>query len=293
MLYENIAVTGGNGVLGDAIVRNLMLDRRVTSLDISPAKTGTQFHHTDVLSLDGVRASLKGHDAIVHVAGLLLPEDPIEKMFQVNVVGTWNVCQAAAELNIKKLVLISSECSSGIINICGMRQPCPDYLPIDEEHPLRPLETYGMSKQLVELTAQSYARRGQMEVVALRPTFVLAPGKEDKVAALRMEDDPGLWSYVELHDVVQAARLALDYKGAEFSAFYLSARDTFSREPTLEFMERKFGRLPEIRSPEVYEADPFAAIWDLTRSEQHLGFAPKSDWRKFLSAKRDPKSRKI
>lgn len=283
MKYESIAVTGGNGALGRAIVRDLIRDAAVTSLDVTPGRPGVRSRYTDVLSLDSLRDALKGHDAVVHAAALLLPKDPLDQMFQVNVVGTWNVCQAASELGINKLVLLSSECASGIINICGMRQPCPDYLPIDESHPLRPLETYGMSKQLNELTAWSYARRGKMRVVALRPTLIVMPGMEKTVSKTRQKDDPDLWSYVEIRDVVQATRLALDYEGPEFDAFYLSARDTYAPEPTLAFMERKFGRLPEIRKPEIYKGNRFAAIWDLSRSETLLGLKPESDWRRFLA----------
>lgn len=283
MRQQSIAVTGGNGVLGNAIVRDLSLDAKVTSLDITPGQPGVHSRYTDILAMDSLRTALAGHDAIVHVAALLLPGDSQEKMFNVNVVGTWNLLQVAEELAIRKVVLLSSECSSGIININGMRQSRPDYLPIDEAHPLRPLETYGMSKQLNEVTAQAFARRGEMQIVALRPTLVLVPGMEESVRRIRKADDRDLWSYVELCDVVQAARLALDYDGPAFDSFYLSARDTFSPEETLTFMARKFGGLPEIRDVGLFEDNPHAAIWDMRRSENLLGLKPESDWRRFTA----------
>jgi nucleoside-diphosphate-sugar epimerase len=284
--YQKIAVTGGNGALGNAIVRDLMTDREVTSLDIAPGRPGVRSRYVDIMSIDNLRSALEGQDAIVHVAALLLPTDPEDKLFRVNVLGTWNVLEAARELGIGKVVIMSSECASGIINLYRKPPPCPDYLPVDEDHALRPPETYGVSKQINEITARSFANRGAMQVVALRPTLVVRPDMGDYIEHARKIDDPDLWSYVELHDVVQAARLAIDYEGPPFDAFYLSARDTFAPEPTLTFMERRFGYLPEIRNPQLYEANPHAAIWDLRRAETLLGFSPQSNWRQVVAGKR-------
>ena len=286
MNHGSIAVTGGNGRLGREIVRDLSALGTVTSIDIRPGAAGTSWKQADVLSQDQLRGALKGHDAIVHAAALLLPTEPAARMFEVNVVGTWNVLEVAADFGIRKVVLISSECSSGIINISGIDNARPDYLPVDEDHPLRPMETYGLSKQLAEMAARSHARRGAMQIVALRPTLIVMPEMAGYVAAVRQKDDPDLWSYVELRDVVRAVRLALDYKGPAFDAFYLSARDTFSTEETLSFMKRRFGRLPEIRAPRLYEDNPFAAIWDLSRSDRLLNFRPESDWRRLLAETR-------
>ena len=283
MTYGSIAVTGGNGRLGREIVHDLSGSSSVTSVDMRPGPAGSRWRQADILSPDQLRTALQGHDAIVHAAALLLPTDPVEKLFEANVVGTWNVLRVASELGIGRIVLISSECSSGIINITGVGNASPDYLPVDEDHPLRPSDTYGLTKQLAEVTATSFARRGAMQVVALRPTLIVTPEMAGYVASVRRKDDPDLWSYVELRDVVQAVRLALDYEGPPFAAFYLSARDTFSPEQTLVFMKRRFGRLPEVRSPQLYEQNPHAAIWDLSRSERLLGFRPESDWRRLLA----------
>jgi len=286
MKPDRIAITGGNGVVGHAIVRDLMADREVVSLDITPGRPGVRSRYVDIMSLENLRSALEGQDAIVHVAALLLPTDPEDRLFRINVIGTWNVLQTARELGIRKIVIMSSECASGIINVYRRLPSCPDYLPVDEDHPLRPPETYGVSKQINEITARSFASDGGMQIVALRPTLVVRPDMGDYIERTRSIDDPDLWSYVELCDVVQATRLALDYEGPSFDAFYLSARDTFAPDETLAFMERRFGRLPEIRDPALYGANPHAAIWDLRRSERLLGFRPESDWRRVMSDRR-------
>lgn len=283
MTYGSIAVTGGNGRLGREIVQDLSALGATTSIDVRAGPAGANWRQADVLSPDELRNALKGHDAIVHAAALLQPADPLAKLFEVNVVGTWNVLHIAAELGIGRIVVLSSECSSGIINISGGRQACPDYLPVDEDHPLRPSDTYGLSKQLAEISAMSFARRGAIQVVALRPTLIVTPEMAGYIASVRRKDDPDLWSYVELRDVVRAVRLALEYEGPPFDSFYLSARDTFSLEETLVFMKRKFGHLPDVRAPRLYQENPYAAIWDMSRSERLLRFRAESDWRRLLT----------
>jgi nucleoside-diphosphate-sugar epimerase len=280
--FRSIAVTGGNGQLGQAVVKELSDSAEVTSLDLTPGRPGVVSRYTDITSLESLRYALKGFEAVVHIAALLQPEDPDDRMFEVNVTGTWNVLQAASELGIRKIVIISSETASGIINITRVPLAVPEYLPIDEAHPLRPVETYGMSKQLCEVMAQSFARRDHMEIVVLRPTLILFPGWEEYVLRTRTADDPDLWSYVVVWDVARAVRLALRPRGTAYSVFYLSARDTFSPEPTLDFMRRRFGPIEDIRRPELFRRNPHASIWDLINAEQQLGFRPEYDWRRFL-----------
>ena len=281
--YKKIAVTGGNGALGTHVVDSLSHQTDVTSLDITPGRPGVRSRYVDVMNLPGLREALEGHDAVVHLAALLTMSYPEEEIFSINVQGTWNVLSAAADLGIRKVVLLSSECATGIINISRMPLARPEYLPIDEDHPLRPYDAYGLSKQISEEIARCFARRSGIEIVALRPTLIVMPGMEQQIRSLRGCEDPDLWSYVEVVDVVQGVRRALELPdGHGFQVFFLSAEETFSPEPTLEFMARAFGVLPPIRKPELYDRNPHAAIWDLSRARSVLGFLPQSSWRRFI-----------
>ncbi|MBL26221.1 MAG: hypothetical protein CMM50_01540 [Rhodospirillaceae bacterium] len=282
MPFSSVAVTGGNGRLGQAVVAELARVADVTSIDITPGRPGVRSRYADLRSREGLRHALEGHEAVVHAAALLLPEDPSDRMFEINVLGTWNLLHTAREVGIRKVVLISSETASGVINITHVPQAKPEYLPIDEKHPLRPRETYGLSKQLCEVMGEGLARNGDLQIVALRPTLILTPGWEDYVERTRRTEDPDLWSYVVVWDVARAARLALSVDCGPFNAFYIQAEDTFAPEPTIDFMRRRFGDIPEIRKPEVYAANPFAAIFDGAKAAEMLGFRPQYDWRRFL-----------
>jgi nucleoside-diphosphate-sugar epimerase len=281
--FQRVAVTGGNGALGRFVVDDLSRDASVTSLDLLPGRQGVRSRYVDVMNLPGLRRALEGHDAVVHLAALLTADHSEERILSINVQGTWNVLSAVADLGIQKVVLLSSECATGIINISRMELAKPEYLPIDEDHPLRPYDAYGVSKQLAEEIGRCFARRSHAQVVALRPTLIVMPGMEEHVRRVHDSEDPDLWSYVEVADVVQGIRRALELRdGREFEVFFLSATDTYAAEPTLKFMARTFGGLPPIRKPELYERNPFAAIWDLARAQSVLGFVPGSNWRRFI-----------
>ncbi len=283
MADRRIAVTGANGALGRMVVARLSSRAEVTALDIRPGPMGTSFRHCDVEAFDSVKAALKGHDAVIHLAALLTLDHSEERIFQVNTRGTWNVMEAACELGIRRAVLASSECTTGVITVRRVPRAPIRYLPIDEAHPLASVEAYGLSKQVTEVIGQSYARRG-MTVIALRPTLILFPWMADYVDHTRKIDDPDLWSYVEASDVVSAIEAALDAPVDGFASAYLSAPDTFSPEPTLDFVRRIHGFVPEVRDPGLYERNPYAALWSLERARSLLGFEPRSDWRRLLLA---------
>ena len=80
--------------------------------------------------------------------------------------GTWAVLQAAEDCGVRRVVVASSDAALGLhYNPPGWG---PQYLPIDEDHPLRPIDFYSLSKECTESICRSYANRGKVEVIAIR-----------------------------------------------------------------------------------------------------------------------------
>ncbi|MEX2199953.1 MAG: NAD(P)-dependent oxidoreductase [Dongiaceae bacterium] len=283
-----VAITGAGGMIGRETVRALAPGRGLRLLDIAPIEAapeaGIEYRRADVMAIDTLREAFKGCTAVVHLAALQIhPKE--DEVFALNTAGTWNVLQAAREAGIRKVVLLSSESAVGVMNLSDAPSACPLYLPIDELHPLLPVDGYGVSKLVVEELARAFVRRGDMQIVALRPTSVYVPGMEGEMRARREAGyDPWFWLYVEGADVAQAIRLALDYQGPAYDRFFIGARDMYSPIPTLELIAQKFGRLPEIRNRLLYARDPHASIYDIGHAERVLGFEPQSDWRRFSGA---------
>lgn len=285
MGFQRIAITGGSGRLGRFVAREVARTRDVTVLDRAAGVDGHRFAPVDIMDLPGLRRALQGHDAVLHLAGIDLDfaRDDAETM-RVNAMGSWHVLQAAEELGIKRVVLCSSVCASGV------NEARPDFpplaLPVDETHPCRPNTAYGLSKLALEAMGEGFARRG-MEVLSLRPTLVMF---EDVVqGVIDRAADPAarsLYYYVTPEDVARAFRLALDAGNPLCGSYFITAQDSCHPAPTLDWLTRMLGHAPDIRDAERYRRDPRASVFDGGAARRQLGFEPGSDWKEIVARHR-------
>ena len=300
MSFDRIAITGGNGRLGNFVIDAAPDGQAITAVDIvPPTRDDVDFIHADISNLEELTAAFADHDAVVHLAAIpnLFAASP-EIIISVNVQGSWNVFQAAELAGLRRVVLCSSDSATGL-TLLAEHMKAPLYLPIDESHPLRPSDPYGLSKLLGEEIGRSFSQRGQLEVVALRPMFILfddfhgeiiARAKDPSNYAGPVAGGPrgaggGPWChYVDPADVGRAVWLALGLTGIEYDAFFLSAPTTYAPEPTLDFVQRFFSDLPEVRKPDVYRSNPYAPLFDLSRAHDILGFEGGGSGRRLVDA---------
>ena len=306
-MIETVLVTGGCGRLGRYVVDELRSRYRVTTLDVVDSPWTLPHLTLDILDLPGLYRACAGQDAVVHLAALDGHlEMPAARFLAVNALGTWNVLEAAFEAGVKQAVVASSNSALGLSEGEGARRPL--YIPLDEAHPAWPTHPYALSKRLNEITAESFGRRTRMRVTCIRPTYVMfpelvpfiaartkgrpnpleTPHADPAVAAALKEPLSLLRSYVEPGDVARLFRLALEHIGASYELFYGSAADSFEPQPTLSYLQRTWGTLPEIRKPWVYERDPYAAAIDCSHAREVLGWEPTSDWGRMSGVARQP-----
>ncbi len=297
MRFDKVLVTGGSGRLGRFVVDALVPDCRVSVLDIAPPRQDVPYHQVDILDAEALAAAVAGHDAVVHLAGFDDGKAECEEQYiATNVTGNWNVLEAAEHAGVRHVVVASSIAAYGLR---PGRKLDLDYLPVDEAHPLRSGDAYGLSKHLIEVTCRNLAARGPLRIVCLRPTLILTPESEPEVLAQLALPDPdadppsdsapdggvrpcGALSatrgYVRSRDVAQCFRRALDYADRRFDVFNVSAADTIGRVATLARIEAILGRRPEVRKPEIYARDPSASVLDISRARERLGWEPGGDW---------------
>jgi nucleoside-diphosphate-sugar epimerase len=149
-----VLLTGGSGNLGHILVPKL-LDKGDTPviMDIRAPrdlKKGALFIEESILDRPKLTQTFRGCDCIVHIAAWHgIHEDRGEKnaydFFDLNVRGTFEVCEAAASAGIDKVIFISTTSV------------------------YRPDTLYGRSKILAELIAEDYRKHRHMNVVTLRP----------------------------------------------------------------------------------------------------------------------------
>jgi nucleoside-diphosphate-sugar epimerase len=167
-------VTGSSGVLGACLVRRLMeRGERVHLLDLVPDETasaaGTEFHCADVCDQPRVHEAARGVEVIYHLAAAQRMKPQFsswseQQIFERNLEGVRSVLRSAEECGVRKVVFTSS---SGVYGI-------PRALPCGEDHPTRPLGTYGRSKLLAEQLCHDAVERG-LDVTILRPMSLFGP----------------------------------------------------------------------------------------------------------------------
>ena len=177
-----LLITGGAGKVGQAIVRELLNSAayEITVLDRTPGPERGPVNYLvgDIQDLGQVMEAMAGAEAVIHLAAIHNPNiAPTTVTYQTNVVGTFNVHHAAFRLGVKRVVSASS---NAIVGWSYSERFMPDYLPIDEDHPLRPEDVYGLSKEIGETIARSYARKG-LETVMLRPSGVVSPEELEEI----------------------------------------------------------------------------------------------------------------
>ncbi len=157
-----ILVTGSAGRVGRAVVAALLADgRAVRGFDLKPSGgTGEEV----VGSLEDAQAlskAIEGVSAVLHLGAFMswAPAD-CDRMFAANVEGTRRILDAASAAGVRRFVFASS----------GEVYPenRPEFLPVTEDHPLRPNSPYGLTKLLGEELVRFHQRIGRMETVILR-----------------------------------------------------------------------------------------------------------------------------
>jgi nucleoside-diphosphate-sugar epimerase len=189
-------VTGSSGRVGRAVAAEL-------------GSTGWSVRRFDLAQGDdlrdaaAVRAAAAGCDAIVHAGAIAhdtagTPDDIVA----TNVLGTWHVLSAAEAHGVGRVVYFSSAQVFGFAEGEGT----PAYLPVDDDHPLRAVRPYGMSKRLAEEMCAMWTARTGRATVVVRPVMILGDDALDHVT----EDSAELGAFVHLDDVVTATRNAVD-----------------------------------------------------------------------------------
>lgn len=281
---RRILVTGGSGKAGRFVVRELLAHGyEVTNVDWKPSAEVHTFQ-VELTDLGQVFGVLEGQDAILHLAAYpWAGEHAAEVVFRNNVVSTYNILQASTVLGVKKIVLAGSESSLGFP--FKFTPILPQYLPIDEEHPLLAQDPYGLSKMTCELLAQGYCRRDpSLSITCLRLSYVLRP--EDYLEELRVcwadeeRNNFNLWAYIDARDCAAAFRLALETAHPGFEACYIAARDTLMRQPTLELVRRYFPGDYPVKAGFSGRMSPL----DGSRAQTLLGFTPQYTWEMQVNA---------
>ncbi len=292
-----VLFTGGSGKAGRHVVPYLVAQgHRVLNFDKVPlGLPGVHDLAGDICDAGQVYSAMRTHagydeqeegaarlfDAVVHFAAVprygMVPDT---ETWRVNVVGTYNVLEAALKMGIRKVIIASSETTYGVCFSDGVVDP--KVLPLEEDYDIDPMDTYGTSKKVNEVTARSLQRRFGADVYCLRIGNVIEPHEYATVFPAAAAD-PGLrrritFSYIDARDLGQIVDLCLKKDGLGFQVFNAVNDENSVPQPNSELLARYFPDVPLSRPVGEREG-----LLSNRKIREVLGFKEQHPWQKHVT----------
>ena len=280
-MARKTVITGGSGRLGSRTVEAMIAaGYEVLNLDAVPPREKLCESWTADLTRSGdLFEALDGADSVIHLAAYQSANEAADSaVFGNNVTSSYNVLRAAAQTGIRRVVMASSVAAYGFIYAPQIWEP--ETLPLDEDYPCRPMDSYSLSKVFGERLADSFVATSEMSVASLRisginfdPSYASFPERWRDPARLL----GGFWAYVDARDTAEACRLAVEADIGGHRVYNIAAATSHNPTPTEELV-RKFFPGTRIR-------DGMTGCWgglDVARARDELGFAAGHRWRDCL-----------
>jgi len=181
--FRRLLLTGAAGGLGRELRQRLKPycnTLRVSDIaDLEAAQAGEEVMPARLEDAQAVRALLEGVDAVVHLGGYSV-EGPWEPILQANIIGLYNLYEAARVNGIKRVVFASSNHVTGFYRQNEV---------IDSREPVRPDGLYGVSKAFGENISRMYFDRHGIETVCLRIGSAYPQPKDRRMLATWLSYD--------------------------------------------------------------------------------------------------------
>lgn len=294
-----ILFTGGSGKAGRHVIPYLLeqghqvlnadhvpLDHpQVETIDIELTDAGQVLDamqgYASMGDLDGGN---QGFDAVVHFAAvprIMLTSD--NETYRINTQSTYNVIDAALKAGIRKVIFASSETTYGICFWEGEKKP--QYVPIDEEHPTVPRDSYAMSKVVNEVTGRSMQARSGADIYGLRINNVIEPQEYETMFPEFLEAPEkrrrNIFAYIDARDLGQMVDRCLKTDGLGYEVFNVANADMSVAAKTGEVIERFYQGVEQKR-----DLGPDETFYSIEKARRMVGFEPKYSWRDVL---KDPR----
>jgi nucleoside-diphosphate-sugar epimerase len=158
----------------------------------------------------------------------------------------------------------------------------PEYLPLDEQHPSKPRDPYGLSKLVGEQIADSFSfGRSDMTISSLR-----FPGINFDLSYESFKErwrNPaarasGFWTYIDARDAATACRLALEAEFQGHQVVIAAAPTSSMKQPTLDLVQEFLPPVPTMKQCD----NPHWSCVDSTKAATMLGFTAQHVWQNYL-----------
>ncbi len=202
---KRVLITGAGGRIGTDLAERLRdryqlrLQYRRSVPDRPPVDDWVQ---ADIARMEEIAPAMDGIDAVIHLAGEPSVRAPWERVRDANIVGTYNVFEAARQAGVRKVVFASTN------HVMGMYDREHQW-PVYSSQPVRPDSLYGVSKAFGEALGRHYVDMYGLAVVCLRIGWF-----HD-----RPRDEIGRWMWLSPRDCAQVVWRAIEAE-LGFGTFY-------------------------------------------------------------------------
>ena len=303
----NILVVGGAGYIGSHMLKTLVgKGHIVTTIDnlsngFRDAVVGGQFVKGDMSNRDLLDSilSVKQYDAVMHFASYIQVGESVlhpSKYYKNNFSNTQILLDTMLQNGVKKFVFSSTAAVYGE----------PEYTPIDEKHPTKPVNPYGQSKLMVEQLLGDYDKAYGLNSISLRyfnaagadpdgelgerhnPETHLIPlvlqaasGRRESIEVYGRDYDTNdgtcIRDFIHVKDLCDAHLLALESLEniGESKTYNLGNGNGFSVQEVIVTAQKVTGRSINVKDAPRRDGDPPVLVADATLAKKELGWEPK------------------
>ena len=176
MRRKRVLITGMSGLIGGILRRELSSKYELSGLNRREVP-GIECHRADIADLEAILPAFQGKDAVVHLAAMSKGDASFEEVLHPNLVGTYNVFEAALRAGVQRVVFASS---GAVISRWEGEMPYravaegrydevpEDFPKVTHESPVRPNGIYGCSKVWGEALAWHFADSFHLSMIGIR-----------------------------------------------------------------------------------------------------------------------------
>lgn len=267
---KTIAVTGSSGFIGKHLVPEL----KKKSYNVVEIDYDKGF---DLLKAEDVN-KIPFFDVIIHLAARsFVPasfENPFE-FYHENYFTTLNALELARKYK------------STVIYFSSYLYGQPEYLPIDEKHPLKPHNPYAQSKLICENLCEGYARDFGVPVIVFRPFNIYGLGQNSsflipmiieqmKSGTIHLKDPRPKRDFIHIADVVQAVLLAIEIETYQLEVFNLGFGKSYSIGEVIYTILKASNIAASVSfSNEIRQGEVLDTVACNTKTTKYLRWVPK------------------
>jgi UDP-glucose 4-epimerase len=286
-----VLVTGATGFVGSHVCQALLAENHeVLALShsrgndlIAPLLNQGSFHllNGDIRSLPNTQNIMEANkvDAVIHLAARKVYPSTLDmypEYVEANAKGTINVIHSALLAKVPRVIFSSTKDVYGV----------PKYLPVDEDHPVKPLAFYDLTKSHAEQCCEYYAQHYDISVIVLRFACLYGIGRKRGVtynfiqAALKGQPFPissdgnQTRDFVYVGDVASATVKALGVSGeTKFDVFNIGT----GRETSVNELAAKINDITaaNIDFQYVPKDSDERFVFDIGKAQRVLGYQPR------------------